>query len=28
VVDLHRRIDALIDEGLAMGMRSSDLAGL
>lgn len=28
VVDLHRRIDALIDEGLAMGLRSSDLAGM
>jgi DNA-binding transcriptional regulator YhcF (GntR family) len=28
IVDLHRRIDALIDEGLAMGLRSSDLAGM
>jgi DNA-binding transcriptional regulator YhcF (GntR family) len=28
VADLHRRIDTLIDEGLAMGLRSSDLAGM
>jgi DNA-binding transcriptional regulator YhcF (GntR family) len=28
IVDLHRRIDVLIDEGLAMGLRSSDLAGM
>lgn len=28
IVDLHHRIDALIDDGLAMGLRSSDLAGM
>ncbi|MDQ0392047.1 GntR family transcriptional regulator [Labrys monachus] len=28
VTDLHRSIDALIDEGLALGLRLSDIAGL